>query len=124
MMKRVTPLLLLLLLLASPAWAKSYHFTTTDIAAEIRTDGSMHVRESRDYAFRGTFHEAWREIPLPPGVRVQNFVVSEGGNAYRKVPGGAIGTYYHTSSQGQFRADWYYEATDETRTSPFLSKAS
>ena len=76
--------LLACLLFASavPAQAKSYHFGLTQIAAEVRPDGVMHVQEVREYVFSGSFSEAWREIPLDPGQSVENFVLSENGTAY------------------------------------------
>ena len=74
----------LALAVCAPGWAKSYDLGRTQITAEVRADGSMHVREARDYVFSGSFHHAYRIIPLPSGTAVANFVVSEGGRYFRQ----------------------------------------
>ena len=58
--------------LAAPAKAKSFHYPSIEVRAQVRPDGSMHVEEARTYEFRGNFHEAWRKIPLPPQVSIED----------------------------------------------------
>jgi len=101
---------------AAPGWAKSYHIGRVSITAQVRSDGSMHVREVRGYVFSGSFHHAYRTVPLPAGAQIRDFAVSEAGASYAESAGESPGSY-RTSREGDvFRADWYCQASDETRT--------
>ncbi len=114
-MVRGAGVLLLLLSLPLPAEAKSFHLARTEIAAEVRGDGSMHVRETREYVFSGTFHHAYRVIPLPAGTQIESFLVTENGSPYQQTAGEAPDSFVTSRGGGQFRADWYYQASDESR---------
>jgi len=105
-----------IVLCAGPAQAKSYYIASTDITADVRTDGSMHVREVRTFVFSGTFHAVDRFTDLPAGASVANIVVSEDGTPYREAPGESPGTWYMQRQGNRLQITWAYEATDETRT--------
>jgi uncharacterized membrane protein len=115
MVSRRVSALLLLICLAGPASAKSYHFGQVEVDATVRQDSSMHVRESWEYVFSGDFHYAYRTMRLPRGTDIRNFIVSESGRNYVEQPGDSPGSY-NISSGGYFRATWYYQASDESRT--------
>jgi uncharacterized membrane protein len=109
-------LLPLLVFLAAPAQAKSYHLARTDITADVRADGSMHVSETREFVFRGNFHAVDRFIDLPRGTTIENVAVSEGGTRYRQAPGERPGTFTASQAGARVAVTWGYDATDETRT--------
>jgi len=102
--------------LSAPAEAKSFHYPSIEVRAQVRADGSMHVEEARTYEFRGNFHEAWRKIPLPPQVSIENFALSEDGTAYRQESSGAPGTVRISQSGLGYEAYWYYDIADRAAT--------
>jgi len=102
--------------LAAPAKAKSFHYPSIEVRAQVRPDGSMHVEEARTYEFRGNFHEAWRTIPVPSGVSIENFALSEDGTAYRQESSGAPGTVRAGRNGQAYEAYWYYDITDRAAT--------
>ena len=102
--------------LAAPAEAKSFHYPSIEVRAQVRADGSMHVEEARTYEFRGNFHEAWRKIPLPPQVSIENFTLSEDGTVYRQESRGAPGTVWISRSGREYEAYWYYNIADRAAT--------
>lgn len=105
-----------MLALARPASARSYYLQRMDVAGEVRADGSVHVRETRDVVFRGSFRGFDRDIPLGRGVQIANVVVSENGRPYRLDPVEQPGTYNVVRRGRDVRVSWGYAATDETRT--------
>jgi len=102
--------------LPAPAQAKSFHYPSIEVRAQVRADGSMHVEEARTYEFSGNFHEAWRKIPLPPQVSIENFALSEDGTAYRQESSGAPGTVRITRRGPEYEAYWYYDMADRAAT--------
>ena len=109
----------LALLLSSPAArgeTRTCLLPRTEIRAEVRPDGSMHVWEERDYAFQGSFHHASRSISIPAGVAITGISVSEPDTPYRMAGGEEPGTYGVERAGDALTVDWYYSATDETRT--------
>jgi len=116
MLKRAMMLLPVLLFITSPALARSYSLNRIEVVAEVRDDGSMRVSETREVAFKGTYHAFDREIPLPPGTHLTGLVVSEAGTAYREDPSEAPGTYHSSLGGGKVVISWGYSATDEVRS--------
>ncbi len=102
--------------LVSPAQAKSYYLNRADVIAQVRADGSMHVQETREVVFEGTFHAFDRTIPVPPGAEITNITVSEGGIPYQERSGEEPGTFTSMRSARDLSLSWFYVATDETRT--------
>jgi uncharacterized membrane protein len=112
---RLTTLTLLALCAAAPAQARSYYLNQIEVAAAVRPDGSMHVREIREVVFRGVYHAFDRAIPLPHGTQLENLSVSERGVAYREDTSEAPGTYTTRRTGREVRLSWFYLAADETR---------
>ena len=115
MLKRAAMLLGIVLFTASPALARSYYLSRIDVAAEVREDGSMRVRETREVVFKGTFRAFDRAIPVPAGTQIVDLVVVEGGVAYREDSSEAPGTYHARMSGTDVVVSWGYAATDEVR---------
>ena len=117
MSRRLVPILLLGALACSgAAEAKSFRYPSIEVKAEVRSDGSMHVREVRQYDFRGNFHEAWRKIPVAPQVSVVNVALTEDGKEYREGQGQQPGTYRVGQSFGETAIFWYYDIADRVAT--------
>ncbi len=112
----VLDVVVILLALPVTAQAKSYYIDNTMIAADVRTDGSMHVREERTFVFRGDFRAVDRFIDVPAGAEVRNVVVTEGNRTYREAPGESPGTFHLKTSGRRLQITWGYSARDETRT--------
>ncbi len=117
MFRRLLPILLLAVVACSGiAQAKSFHYPGIEVMAELRLDGSMHVQEARQFDFRGNFHEAWRKMPVIPGVAVTNVTVSEDGRPYRRSEGGQPGTFKIEQSGNEIAIYWYYDIADRVAT--------
>ncbi len=117
MLKRMLPILLLAVVACSGnAQAKSFHYPRIEIVAELRTDGSMHVTEARQFDFRGNFHEAWRKIPMSQGESITNVTVSEDGKPYRRASGDQPGTYRIEETDREFAIYWFYDISDRVVT--------
>ncbi|MGZ4105446.1 MAG: DUF2207 domain-containing protein, partial [Actinomycetota bacterium] len=102
---------------ATAASAKSYHFSNVDIAIAVRADGSFTVRETRTFAFSGTYHFAFIDIPQG-SYRIDGVGVSENGGAYRQVESEGAqtpGTFVFSDS-GEYEIRWFYAQTDGSRT--------
>ncbi len=123
MRRAALPLLVILLVavLASPAWAKSYRIDSADVDIIVNDDGSLSVTERIRYDFSGSFSGAYRDIPLRPGESIRNINVSDAGGSYSL--GGCVelgcsslpGTYGVASNPGYVRIVWHYSATDQRR---------
>lgn len=104
-------LALVLALFASPAQARSYYLDRADVTVEVRSDGSMHVREVSDVRFSGIYHAFNRTIPTPPGVTLTNFSVSDG-EPYVMDSSESPGTFRIYGQPGQTEIAWFYRDTD------------
>ncbi|MEG2459033.1 MAG: DUF2207 domain-containing protein [Raoultibacter sp.] len=61
------------------AYAKSYDMPQVDIAAQVNTDGSLHVTEQRTFEFKGDFTAVWFVVNPPFGgeLKVNSVQVSD-----------------------------------------------
>ncbi|MBM3696677.1 MAG: DUF2207 domain-containing protein, partial [Actinobacteria bacterium] len=112
-----------LLAAAPPAWAKEYSLPAADVEVVVEADGSLRVTEQITYSFSGSFSGGYREIPLRPGMSIDDIAVSEeAGRPYS--PGaptalgssGRAGTFGVENLGGRMRVVWHYRAADERRT--------
>lgn len=107
-----------LLLRPLPAQARSYHFPSVRIEAEVLQDGSLQITEQRTAAFSGTYRGMWLWLQTQQPIRVSDVSVAENGVPYQFTPGnspGPAGTYYTVEEADRFLVDWSFEATDEIR---------
>lgn len=77
-------LILALALLAGPAQARSYYLHRIEVSAEVREDGSMHVREMREVIFSGAYHAFDRNLPVPAGAQIENLSIAEKTERYQE----------------------------------------
>lgn len=91
---------------ASPAFAKSYHFTRVLIDATVLPDGALQIVERRTYDFSGDFHGADYTIDWPSD-KIEDFTVEENGRPLHVDANPFV---------SPFHAVWFYNAADEQRT--------
>jgi len=99
--------------------AKSYRITGVSIDAQLQTDGSMDVIESRTFKFSGSFSFVFRTLTTQGSVAFQDFKVSENGRFYQVSDSGRPGTYRITRPSGQIEVRWFFDAKNESRTFDF-----
>jgi uncharacterized membrane protein len=99
--------------------AKSYRITGVSISAQLQTDGSMDVIESRTFKFSGSFSFVFRNLAAQGQVTFQDFKVSENGRFYQVSDSGRPGTYRVTRPSGQIEVRWFFDANNESRTFDF-----
>lgn len=99
--------------------AKSYRITGVSIDAQLQTDGSMDVIESRTFKFSGSFSFVFRTLITQGRVTFQDFKVSENGRFYQLSDSERPGTYRVTRPSGQIEVRWFFDAKNESRTFDF-----
>ena len=66
--------LLLLLLGAVPAWARTYHVSQFNSTIHVQPDGSADLTEQITFVFKGQFQGVYRDIPVEyPGPKGSNY---------------------------------------------------
>ena len=89
--KKIVTIFLLLFLITSTISCvyaddddRSYSITQALVDIIVDTNGMLHITETFDYSFDGTFNGVYRDIPLKEGESISNIHVSAEG-AYTKV---------------------------------------
>ena len=114
--------ILLALLAAGEAAAKSFYLPAADVHVTVETDGTLAIEERLSFVFDGSFSGAYRDIPLRDGERISDVSVEE--NGLRYAPGasaelgssGAPNTFGETPIDGGHRIVWHFQAFNELRT--------
>ena len=109
-------LFFILSILVTLGFSKSYTINQININAEILTDGSLQVTESRTYIFIGSFKWADYQIPLDKLGEVKLFSLKEGSQNYYETNDELPGSYYIEDKGDTFYVRWFYHAKDQTRT--------
>ncbi len=112
----------LVVLVAIPAAAKSYHIESADVTIEVMPDGSLLVTERLTFDFDGTFSGAYRDVPLAVNETFE--LVSIGDELVQYQPGGCSwlgcssppGTYGLDQQPGLARMVWHHSSNNQTRT--------
>ncbi|OVE80107.1 hypothetical protein BVY01_00845, partial [bacterium I07] len=95
---------------------KSYQYTGVQFEAQLNSDGSMNVTESRTYRFKGRYRFAFRTFPLNGPVSFESFQLAEGGKSYSRSSTEEPGTFQVNRSSDEIEVKWFYNASNETRT--------
>ncbi|PIT85544.1 hypothetical protein COU36_02695, partial [Candidatus Micrarchaeota archaeon CG10_big_fil_rev_8_21_14_0_10_59_7] len=103
--------LLLVVLVAALACAKSYSIPDASLSYAVQPDGSVLVSEKISFDFRGSYTFAYRDFDFSKGGRVENLVVYEGAAPYSPSCNKQPSTFCYEGS----RVTWYYRANDEAR---------
>ncbi len=110
-------LLAIVLVIAAPVRAdKSYSIGPVQIEAWLQQDGALLVEERRSYDFDGSFHYAFRSLPLREGVRYSDFAIEEADQAYVEREDDDPGVFTVKQEEGLIEVRWYFSADDERRT--------
>ena len=113
-------LFLLLLAMASPAYAqsKTLYWQRLDVDITVNEDGTFRVEETQEIVFTsGTFTYGYRDVDMSRLDSISDVEVREGDRVYQRSDSGAPYTF-STSRQGQyFRIKWHFPETgDSTHT--------
>ena len=99
------------------AQEKRYYWESLDVDITVLDNAEIRVVETHKYVFTsGSFHFAYRNIPMDRLESITDVSVREGGTTYR--PGTEVAGTFGTSRQdGDFRITWYYPYTsNDSRT--------
>lgn len=102
--------------IAALAASKRYSIDQIRIEAEILPDGSLFIKETRSYTFRGNFRWADYSLPLKNLGTITDFELTENEIAYRLGSNEEPGTYQYSLNEEKFHVKWFYRAKNETRT--------
>ncbi len=113
-----------LVVMPTPAYARDYEITQVDIDATVREDGTLHVVETRTYAFDGSFNGVYWLIPTGHnsgnGKSVSVDVISAGEqtlsglDSFEESGSGSDGVYEVTDSGSNKQVKLYAPHADET----------
>jgi len=115
----VYPILLLIFIWGTGILAaddKDYSITNVQIDAELSSDGSMQVSESRTFYFDGKYSYLFRYFPLNGPVKFTDFSVFEGRRKYRESNSGDPGTFLVKEEKNRIVIKWFISARNEFRT--------
>ncbi len=108
---------------AAPAAARSYRLLRANELFRIRADGSILATEQLTFSFDGTYHGAYRLIPVTGSQAIDEVGVTENGREYasgadpRVGSSGSPGTYgVMTNDDGWLQVAWHFKAASTTRT--------
>ncbi len=108
---------LLVILPGSQALAKKhYKMKNVSIEADLESDGTMLVSESRTYYFSGSYRYAFRTFPLDAAINYSDFAVWENNQAYLLSNNEEPGTFQVNTDDKEIEVRWYYRASNEDRT--------
>lgn len=105
-------LLIFLLSTVSTSFAeddRSYSINQALIDLTVQTNGLLHVQESYDYSFTGTYHGVYRDIPLKSGESIENLNVTTEG---------AYSDYKITNDENGNKKVTVYLYSDAAKTKP------
>ncbi len=119
-LRRLFPVLCLIVFILlgwnrSTLAAKDYYIQNVTIQARLNADGSMDIKETRTYLFRGHFHWATYHLPTDRTGGVIDFTVGEEGRAYSRGYQAVAGTYQYDETADAIDAKWFFDAEDEIR---------
>jgi len=109
--------LVVLLLAAVPAYARSYHVSRFNSTIHVHEDGSADIAEQITFVFRGQFQGVYRDIPVEyPGPRGTNYSLFVSVDKISDDSGSSL-KYEKSKSRGFLKLKIYVPgASDSTRT--------
>ncbi len=111
------PILIVLIFFGSlAAEDKSYKINHVNIEAQINADGSMRVKETRTFAFKGKFSYRYRTFPKTGPVEFLDFKVKEGGIEFQESDSRESGTLFREEDNKNISLTWFITARNEIRT--------
>jgi len=110
--------LVLVVMSAGNADARSHRFLDLNIDARVGADGLVRITETHTVKFDGTFSGMFQWFDTTRDIEVRDVVVRENGVEYTRLEGdtpGPAGTYFVREEADQVYVDWSFSATDEIR---------
>lgn len=108
--------LVLLLVVATAAHAKSYTVDRIESDVVADRDGALHVTEFITFTFDGRFRYAFRDLPIAAGEQLSDVRVAEGATSYAEAAGKRPETFRVERENGSARITWRFRARNESRT--------
>lgn len=99
----------------SDASAKEYHIRQIDIVAEIQSDGSVHVSETRTFFFDGSFSWYQQEINKRGFSEILDITISENGRPFQFSDSNDDGTYSVRDRRNTVEIRTNFSARNEER---------
>ncbi len=96
--------------------ARDYRMSRLDVDIHLQDDGSMHVREDREFAFEGRYSEVYRTFPLDGPAHFDHFRVFEDDWEYTQNESKEPGTFRIISKNNEQELQVFFSARDVTRT--------
>jgi hypothetical protein len=94
---------LLALLAAREAAAKSFYLPAADVHVTVEPDGTLAIEERITFFFDGSFTGAYRDIQLRDGERISEVSVAEGGVRYSPGASAELGSSGAPNTYGERR---------------------
>jgi uncharacterized membrane protein len=110
--------------LGALASAKDYRIEALQIEAQLATDGSVAIAETRVYAFDGAFHYAFRTLPTREGVSYDDIRISESNQFYQESGTDEPGSFRVMRREGALEVRWFFDARTTRRTFTVHYRAS
>ena len=109
--------IVVVLLGAAPAWARTYHVSKFNSTIHVQADGSADITEQITFVFRGQFQGVYRDIPVEyPGPRGSNYSLFITINQITDENGSSL-KFDKSRSRGFLKLKIYVPgASDSTRT--------
>jgi uncharacterized membrane protein len=108
---------------AAPAFGKSYRILQADEVFRIQPDGSVLATEELTFEFHGSFHGAYRLIPVAGTQRIDQVSVAENGFPYDAGADARVGSSGAPETYGVMNTEdlwmqvvWHFDAADANRT--------
>ena len=96
--------------------ARDYRMSGLEVTIHLQTDGSMQVREDREFSFDGRFSEVYRTFPREGKATFSNFSVFEGDHPFAQNDSGNPGTFRVVERSRELELQLFFNARDTTRT--------
>lgn len=96
--------------------ARDYRMSRLDVEIRLLDDGSMQVREDREFTFEGRYSEVYRTFPLDGPARFDHFRVFEDEREYTQSDSKEPGTFRIVSKNNMQELQLFFSARDVTRT--------
>ena len=103
------------------AIAKTVSIPSVEIVVTILPDGSAYVQENRTIEFDGHFTFGYYDLPKEGYSNIQNISIVENEQIYKYEEKATynFNTFTLTETEDSYRLDYYFSATDESRTFTF-----
>jgi len=101
---------------ACTAMARDYRMSGLDVTINLQADGSMHIKEDREFSFDGNFSEVYRTFPREGKAAFSNFSVYEDERPYEQNDTGQPGTFRILEKRNELELQLFFDARDTTRT--------